>query len=128
MKNIVLLVGSLYGLFAVILGALGSHAFRKILSVDKLASFEIGVKYQMYHALLLLILGFVGSYQSPYIKYASIGIMVGTFLFSASIYLLSFSQYWNINLKFIGPITPIGGLLMILGWLFLLIYFIKNMQ
>lgn len=125
MKTFVLIVGAIYGLFSVILGAFGAHLFKKMLAADKLASFEVGVKYQMYHALLLLLIGFCASFQSSYIKYASLGIIVGTFLFSVSIYLLSFANYWNVNLKFLGPITPFGGLFMILGWLLLIFYFAK---
>ena len=58
MKTITLIIGAIYGMTSVILGAFGAHAFKKILSVERLKSFESGVKYQMYHALLLLIIGF----------------------------------------------------------------------
>lgn len=125
MKNIVLIFGALYGLTSVILGAFGAHAFKKLLSVEKLTSFETGVKYQMYHALALLILGFSLSFTTGLEKWAGWGIIIGTFLFSVSIYFLSFSEYWNINLKILGPITPIGGVFMILGWGCLLFYFFK---
>lgn len=125
MKNIVLLFGSLYGLTSVILGALGAHAFKKLISSEKLLSFETGVRYQMYHALALLILGFSLSFTTGLERWAGWGIIIGTFLFSVSIYFLSFSEYWNINLKILGPITPIGGVFMILGWGCLLFYFFK---
>lgn len=125
MKNIVLIFGALYGLTSVILGAFGAHAFKKLISSEKLLSFETGVKYQMYHALALLIIGFSLSFTTGLEKWAGWGIIIGTFLFSVSIYFLSFSQYWNINLKILGPITPIGGLFMIIGWGCLLFYFFK---
>lgn len=125
MKNIVLLFGALYGLTSVILGALGAHAFKKLISSEKLLSFETGVRYQMYHALALLILGFSLSFTTGLEKWTGWGIIIGTFLFSVSIYFLSFSEYWNINLKILGPITPIGGVFMILGWGCLLFYFFK---
>lgn len=125
MKNIVLLFGALYGLTSVILGALGAHAFKKLISSEKLLSFETGVRYQMYHALALLILGFSLSFTTGLERWAGWGIIIGTFLFSVSIYFLSFSEYWNINLKILGPITPIGGVFMILGWGCLLFYFFK---
>lgn len=125
MKNIVLLFGALYGLTSVILGALGAHAFKKLISSEKLLSFETGVRYQMYHALALLIFGFSLSFTTGLEKWACWGIIIGTFLFSVSIYFLSFSEYWNINLKILGPITPIGGVFMILGWGCLLFYFFK---
>ena len=58
MKNITLIIGAVYGLTSVILGAFGAHAFKKVLSLERLTSFETGVKYQMYHALLLLLIVF----------------------------------------------------------------------
>ncbi|MGM5630168.1 DUF423 domain-containing protein [Apibacter raozihei] len=126
MKNIVLIFGAIYGMTSVILGAFGAHAFKKILSPDRIASFETGVKYQMYHALALLLIGFSLSFTTGLEKCAGWGMIVGTFLFSVSIYFLSFSEYWNVNLKFLGPITPLGGLFMIVGWGCLLFYFIKG--
>ena len=125
MERKMAIAGSFLGLTAIILGAFGAHALKTKLSIDQLSSFETGVKYQMYHALLLLLIGFCASFQSSYIKYASLGIIVGTFLFSVSIYLLSFANYWNVDLKFLGPITPLGGLFMILGWLLLIFHFVK---
>lgn len=126
MKNIVLVAGALYGLISIILGAFGAHAFKKMLSAEKLVSLETGVKYQMYHALALLIIGFSLSFSSGLEKWAGWGMIIGTFLFSFSIYLLAFSDYWNINLRFLGPVTPIGGTFMIIGWACLLFYFIKS--
>lgn len=125
MKNITLILGAIYGMTSVILGALGSHAFKKILPLEKLQSFEIGVKYQMYHALLLLILGFFLKFETGIEKTASWLIIVGTFLFSISIYFLSFQEVLGVNLKFLGPITPIGGVLMISGWALLIYFFAK---
>lgn len=125
MREFALISGSLLGILAIILGAFGAHAFKKILSAERIASFEVGIRYQMYSALILLIIGF----QLPFEQYAErlavYGILYGTILFSFSIYLLSFSEYWNKNLKFLGPITPIGGLIMIIGWTSLLISFLK---
>lgn len=125
MKNITLIIGALYGMTAVILGALGSHAFKKILPLEKLQSFEIGVKYQMYHALLLLIVGFFLKMETGIEKTAAWFIIIGTFLFSVSIYFLSFQEILGKNLKFLGPITPIGGVLMITGWALLVYFFAK---
>ncbi len=126
MKNIVLIFGALYGLTSIILGAFGAHAFKKLLSVEKLTSFETGVRYQMYQALALLILGFSLSFSSGLERWAGWGIIIGTFLFSVSIYFLAFSEYWNVNLKFLGPVTPIGGVFMIIGWGCLLFHFLKS--
>ena len=85
MKNTTLIFGAVYGLVSVILGAFGAHALKKVLSVDKLASFETGVKYQMYSALFLLIVGYILKFESPSEKWISILMIAGTFLFSVSI-------------------------------------------
>lgn len=126
MKQFVLVTGAFYGMLSVILGAFGAHLFKNYLSLEKLTSFEAGVRYQMYHAIVLLILGFCLPLASSIEKWAGICLIIGVFLFSVSIYFLSFAEYWNINLKFLGPITPLGGLIMIIGWLLLIVYFIKN--
>ena len=126
MKQLVLIFGTLYGATSVILGAFGAHAFKKILPAEKLMSFETGVKYQMYHALLLVGIGLFLEFQSGLEKGAAWSIILGTFIFSVSIYFLSFADHWGINLKWLGPITPIGGLLMIVGWFLLMFYFLKR--
>lgn len=126
MKQIVLATGAVYGLTSVILGAFGAHAFKKFLSPEKLASFETGVKYQMYHALLLLFMGLFFSFQNTTEKSVAWSVIVGTFLFSVSIYLLSFAGHWGVNLKWLGPITPLGGLFMIIGWALLIFCFLKR--
>ena len=126
MKNTTLIFGAVYGLVSVILGAFGAHALKKVLSVDKLASFETGLKYQMYSALFLLIVGYILKFESPSEKWISILMIAGTFLFSVSIYLLAFSEVVAIPAKAIGPITPLGGLLMIVSWAMLIFYFVKQ--
>ncbi|MBF0597048.1 DUF423 domain-containing protein [Faecalibacter rhinopitheci] len=126
MKNIVLTVAAFYGMTAVILGAFGAHAFKKILAVEKLSSFEVGVRYQMYHALALLVIGMFFQFSNGMERSAAWLLMAGTLVFSVSIYLLSFADYWGVNLKFLGPITPLGGLLMLAGWGVLMVYFMKT--
>ena len=126
MKTFTLVIGAVYGLLSVILGAFGAHALKKVLSADKLASFETGVKYQMYSALFLLIIGYILKFETPSEKWISILMIAGTFIFSVSIYLLSFSEVSSVNFKFLGPITPIGGLLMIISWAMLIFYFLKH--
>lgn len=126
MKTFTLIIGAVYGLVAVILGAFGAHALKKILSVDKLASFETGVKYQMYSALFLLIVGYILKFEAPSEKWISILMIAGTFIFSVSIYLLAFSEVAAIPSKILGPLTPFGGLMMIISWAMLIFYFAKN--
>lgn len=126
MKQTVLIIAAIYGMLSVILGAFGAHAFKDILTPEKLISLETGVRYQMYHAIVLLVIGLALSFTSPLEKWAAICIITGVLLFSFSIYFLSFSGHWGINLRFLGPVTPIGGLFLIAGWLLLIVFFIKN--
>lgn len=126
MKNLTLIIGGIYGLLSVILGAFGAHAFKKILSVERLESFETGVRYQIYAAFFLLIVGYILKFETSSEKWISILMIAGAFLFSVSIYFLSFQDYWGVNLKFLGPITPLGGLFMIISWGMLIWYFAKT--
>ncbi|MDR6736046.1 DUF423 domain-containing protein [Sphingobacterium sp. 2149] len=124
MQNFVIITAALLGGIAIILGAFGAHAFKKILSAEKIESFEVGVRYQMYTALTLLALGFNLSFEYQSERVAFYLFTLGTILFSGSIYFLSFAEYWRKNLKFLGPITPLGGLLMIAGWVAIIIRFL----
>ena len=126
MKTFTLVVGAIYGLLSVILGAFGAHLFKKMLSVERLQSFEVGVRYQMYAALFLLVVGYILKFDTGSEKAISWLMIFGTILFSFSIYFLSFQDYLGVNLKFLGPITPLGGLFMILSWGLLIVYFLKN--
>lgn len=116
MNQFVLLTGSFYGALAIVLGAFSAHTLKKKTTPKLLKSFETGVKYQMYHALLLLFMGKNFDYDSPYETYASQGIVLGTFLFSFSIYGLVLSATKQRTIKILGPITPIGGLFLLAGW------------
>lgn len=124
MRTFTLIFAASFGILAIILGAFGAHAFKKIITAEKLASFEVGVRYQMYSALALLVIGFNSDFSHYSERLAIYGVVTGTILFSFSIYLLSFSEYWKTNLRFLGPITPLGGLLMIIGWTSLLVSFL----
>lgn len=126
MKKIVLLTASIYGMTAVVLGAFGAHLFKQFLEPEKLISFETGVRYQMYNAILLLVLGLTLKFETAIEKNAAVCLMIGGFLFSVSIYFLSFADFWSVNLKFLGPITPLGGFLMIIGWFLLFLFFLKK--
>ncbi|MGR7813308.1 DUF423 domain-containing protein [Lacinutrix undariae] len=117
-QHIIIATGAFFGMLSVIFGAFGAHALKKILSTDQLHSFEVGVKYQMYHAIVLLALG-VSSYTITSATYWCF--TVGIVLFSFSIYGLVLSDAKGKKLRFLGPITPIGGLFLVAGWLLLLI-------
>lgn len=112
-QQIVIITAALFGMLSVIFGAFGAHALKKILSQDQLKSFEVGVKYQMYHSIVLLILGFNNSFITPAIYWC---FTAGIILFSFSIYGLVLSEAKGKKLRFLGPITPIGGLLLVIGW------------
>jgi len=116
MPQTTLLIASILGGLAVIFGAFGAHALKKILSEDQLKSFETGVKYQLYHAIVLLTIGFNFNIETPTEKYMVYSFISGIILFSFSIYGLVISSAKNKKLRFLGPITPLGGLLLIIGW------------
>ncbi|SHE43875.1 Uncharacterized membrane protein YgdD, TMEM256/DUF423 family [Arenibacter palladensis] len=121
------IMGSLYGLLAVVFGAFGAHALKKSLNEQQLKSFETGVKYQMYHAILLLVLGFNFNLETALERYMIYCFIVGIFLFSFSIYGLSISAAKGRKIRILGPITPLGGLLLVIGWALLLYSFIQNL-
>lgn len=103
-----------FALTAVILGAFGAHGLKLILTETQLESFETGVRYQMYHAFLLIIVGTIPKFHS---KSILIFIVSGILLFSSSIYLLNLKDVLGLDyLKYLGPVTPLGGLLLIFGW------------
>jgi uncharacterized membrane protein YgdD (TMEM256/DUF423 family) len=116
MTQIALIFGSLFGFTAVILGAFGAHLLKKKLTTDQLQSFETGVKYQMYHAIILLTLGFNLEDNNNLDTYIIYFFITGTLLFSFSIYGLVISSAKNKKLTFLGPITPLGGLFLVIGW------------
>ena len=125
MNELALIFGSIFGASAVIFGAFGAHLLKKKLSSEQLISFETGVKYQMYHAIVLLVLGFNLSKNEALTAYIIYIMIIGVFLFSFSIYGLVISSANNKKLKFLGPITPLGGLLLIIAWALLIFKFIE---
>ena len=112
-----------FGAIAVILGAFGAHGLEGKLSVDQLNSYDTAVKYQMFHVLALLAVGILMKMgPSSQLNYSAWFFIAGIILFSGSIYLLSCADILGItNKSFLGPITPVGGLCFILGWVFLAI-------
>lgn len=107
------------GMIAVILGALGSHALKEVLRPEQLESFTIGVRYQMTHVLLLMVV-LLTSYFNEDVKQTSFWLtIIGILLFSGSIYLLNLQELLGTKLSFLGPVTPIGGLFLIANWGFL---------
>lgn len=120
---IVKLFGAVFGFFGVIFGAFGAHRLKRILPPEVLHSFETGVKYQIIHAVVLLFLGFHFDFIDFTERMIASCMIIGVLLFSFSIYGLCYAKAKKLNLKFLGPITPVGGLLLMSGW-GLLIYYI----
>ena len=121
MNKKLITIGTLLGIVAIILGAFGAHALKKILSVDQLITFETGVRYQMYHALFLILVGTLIDITEKAKKIIFNLILSGVILFSGSIYLLATNNLTSFDFKSMGFVTPIGGLLLILGWSVLLL-------
>lgn len=126
MERKIILTALIFGFLAIVFGAFGAHALKKVLATDQLNSFEVGIRYLMYHALFLLFLGttqLILPEQKATIFYLA---LFGTIIFSGSIFLLTTMPITNINFKFLGPITPIGGLLLLGAWFWLFIIILKK--
>jgi len=104
------------GMIAIILGAFGAHALKKVLTLEQLISFETGVRYQIYQAFFLFFLATQNDILEKTKKTIYRLNVFGILYFSGSIYLLSTTGITGINFKPIGFLTPIGGLLLILAW------------
>ena len=118
MDRLFLALGSISGGLAVALGAFGAHILEDRLAASMLANFETGVRYQMYHALALLAVAWAVSRwpTSPWPVAAGWLFVAGTLLFSASLYALALS-----GVRWLGAITPLGGVAFVAGWLCLLL-------
>lgn len=126
MNKKTVIAGAVLITIAIVLGAFGAHALRDRLNEAQLSSFETGVRYQIYQGLALLILG-IGSAKFKFnLKPISSLILIGTIMFSLSIYGLSLQSVLGMKLGFLGPVTPFGGLLMIIGWTVFIVQLMKQ--
>jgi uncharacterized membrane protein YgdD (TMEM256/DUF423 family) len=108
-------IGSISGALAVLLGAFGAHGLKDKLCEDMMAVYKTGVEYHFYHSLALLGIGLLSlHYKSALLNAGGWSMVAGILLFSGSLYALSIS-----GVKVLGAITPIGGLLFIIGWILL---------
>jgi len=105
------------GALTVIIGAFGAHGLKEIVSEKTITSFETGVRYQMFHVILLLIIGFSAFIDQKTQKWVSRFFVFGILLFSGSIYFIALKDVFLINTKTFIIATPIGGLLLVAGWL-----------
>jgi len=107
-------IAAIFGIIAVIFGAFGAHAFKAQLSASALENWKTAVNYQFVHALALLLLATLPT--TRFIRLSAWFFTLGIVCFSGSLYLLSLREILTINAAFVGPITPIGGLFFIIGW------------
>jgi uncharacterized membrane protein YgdD (TMEM256/DUF423 family) len=123
MHRKILLWGLMLALLSVLLGAFGAHAIKNLVDTSKVAIFETGVRYQFMHGVALILFSlyiqlngqsFVNQKQ---LNNVATFFLIGTIFFSGSLYLLSLQPLCSFNYsRFIGPITPIGGIFFMLGW------------
>jgi uncharacterized membrane protein YgdD (TMEM256/DUF423 family) len=122
------ITGVLLIVIGIVLGAFGAHGLKvKLVNFpEKLESFETGLKYQMYSGFTFLIIGLNASKFTFSLKNIFVFWFLGVLLFSGSIYFLSIQPILKVSLSFLGPVTPIGGGFIIIGWVVFLIRLLKN--
>lgn len=114
-KNIVV-TSAILAAITIAIGAFGAHGLKQLVSAESLATFETGVRYQMYHVLALLVIGLASAIPPNTKKWVFRFFCFGMLFFSGSIYLLALKEQLPFSVSFLGPVTPIGGLLFIIGW------------
>ncbi len=120
-----LIITCFLGLTAVILGAFGAHALKESLTADQLLSFQTAVRYQMYHTIVLLFVNIYDGFSAKQKNRISAVFFLGILFFSGSIYLI---QLTKITAKSIWFITPLGGLFFIIGWISMIVIFVKKLK
>ena len=123
-----LILGTLLAGLAVALGAFGAHGLKKLVDAETVSIYQTGVQYQMYHALALIAVGILAErIENEWINYAGFFFIGGVVCFSGSLYLLSSFRAMNKAVPtFVYPITPLGGILFIIGWILLLFALLKK--
>ncbi|WP_282053620.1 DUF423 domain-containing protein [Maribacter luteus] len=119
MNKTIFSTGVVFGVLAVVFGAFGAHGLAKLIDADAMVTYETGVRYQMYHALFLLVLANTNFLEVQKKKTVFYLTVLGVVLFSFSIYLLAINSLTSFDFKKIALLTPLGGSLLILGWLVL---------
>ena len=132
MKNPFLIIASAFGATGVALGAMGAHALKEkvkegLMTPEQLGGWDTASKYQLFHAIVLLFIFFLYNQNpSKLVKVSGWLFVVGILFFSGSIYCLSTMGITGINFRFMGPVTPLGGVLLIAGWICLLVYALRK--
>ncbi len=113
-------------LTAIILGAFGAHGLKTLVTAEKIQTFEVGVRYQFFIALTLLVIG-LNADRIPFMLTWTFRLMLlGVLIFSGSIYLLALSEVLSLPTSFIGPLTPLGGVGMIAGCIVFIVRLIRS--
>ncbi|HUH17875.1 DUF423 domain-containing protein [Albibacterium sp.] len=126
MNKRIILVGALFGIIGVILGAFGAHGLEGKVSATSLDNWKTAVSYQFYHTFAILYLSTFSRAKNGLINFSFITFTLGIILFSGSLYLLATREITQLSASFLGPITPLGGLCFILGWIGLFIATIRH--
>jgi uncharacterized membrane protein YgdD (TMEM256/DUF423 family) len=127
MNKRIILTAAILGILAVSLGAFGAHALKVRVSAEALGLWKTGVEYHFYHTLALLFLGLAPAGNPRYVRISSYCMLAGIVLFSGSLYLLALREVLGSGYgSILGPVTPVGGLLFILGWFYLILIALKN--
>ena len=127
MQKKILVISSISGLLCVVLGAFGAHKLKELLPPDQLAVFETAVRYQFLHTFALIAVAIlIYDHENKFLKRAAYAFITGIILFSGSLYLLSTRSLIGAEMNWLGPITPLGGLFFMIGWLMLLLFAVKK--
>jgi uncharacterized membrane protein YgdD (TMEM256/DUF423 family) len=130
MAKIILSIASFLGALAVVLGAFGAHGLKSRLDEYSIGIFQTGVSYHFIHAGVLLFIGLMATkYPGTLLQWAAISMLAGILFFSGSLYLLATRSLLGIESwsSVLGPVTPIGGLFFIVGWMLMGFHVIKTM-
>ncbi len=113
----IVVTAAFLGALTIAIGAFGAHGLKQLVDAEAITSFETGVRYQMFHVIVLLVIGLTGPISTTTKKWVFWFFIFGIILFSGSIYILVLKEILPFDVKFLGPFTPLGGLSFIIGWL-----------
>ena len=126
MKKTILITACLFGMLAVVLGAFGAHGLKNLVDLDAVATFETGVRYQMYHTFFLFVLALLPDSMLKSKRPIYLCVVIGVVLFSFSIYILALNDLMQFDFKMFGIVTPIGGVFLIIAWGLMLFGIVKS--
>ncbi|WP_339625387.1 DUF423 domain-containing protein [uncultured Maribacter sp.] len=126
MKKTILITACLFGMLAVVLGAFGAHGLKNLVDLDAVATFETGVRYQMYHTFFLFVLALLPDSMLKSKRPIYLCVVIGVVLFSFSIYILALNDLMQFDFKMFGIVTPIGGVFLIAAWVLMFFAIMKS--